>query len=83
MKIKKYLKKMTDYLNVDQQKFSNRKAYLEHILITLKKQKRKLKDQLKEETDEKRCKLLEEELDVVQTQRKKGLKILRALEKEQ
>jgi len=82
MKIKKYLKKMADYLNVDKQNFSNRKAYLEHILKMLKIRKRKLKDLLKDERDEKRGTSLKDELGVVQAQRKKGLKILRNLEKE-
>ena len=82
MKIKKYLKKMADYLDVDKQKYSSRKSCLEDILKKLKKRKRNLKEQLKNETSKKRIEALSEELQVVQTQRKKGLKALKELNEE-
>ncbi|MFC1748609.1 hypothetical protein ACFL2V_07360 [Pseudomonadota bacterium] len=82
MKIKKYLKKMAIYLNVDKQKYSKRKDCLEHVLKKLKKRKHELKNELKGETNDKRCKLLQEELNVVQSQRKKGLKALKELNRE-
>lgn len=82
MKIKKYLKKMTDYLDVNKQKYSSRKACLKQVLKQLKKRKLELKSQLKSEKSDKRCKSIKEELKVVQTQRKKGLKALKELQKE-
>lgn len=82
MKLKKYLTKMTDSLNVNKQKYSSRKACLKQVLKKLKKQKQELKSQLKNETSDKRCKSIKGELKVIQTQRKKGLKALKELQKE-
>ncbi len=82
MNIKKYLNKMTDYLDVDKRKYSSRTACIQQVLKELKKRKHELKAQLKTETRAKKCESLKTELSVVQAQRKKGIKALTALKKE-
>lgn len=79
MKVKKYLKKMADYLDDKKQKSTNQKNCIKQILKKLKKHKQELKEQLENETSDKRRKSIKKELDVIQTQRKKGLKALKEL----
>jgi len=79
MNVKKYLNKMTAYLDVDRQRCASHKACLELILKKLKKRKHEIKALLTEEGDAERRAALAEELSVVQAQRKKGLKALKLL----
>ncbi len=82
MNVKKYLKKMTDSLGLDRDRCRNRKACLELILKKLKKRKREIKILLSKEQSEEQLAILQQELSVIQAQRKKGLKALKAVDDE-
>jgi len=54
---------------------------LKAILKELKKKKRSLKEKLKNEEDEIKCLGIQRKLDVLSSQRKKGLSLIRELKK--
>jgi predicted nucleic acid-binding Zn-ribbon protein len=81
VKIKKYLNKMADYLNVEKRECANRKACIKKVLKALKERERGLKAKLAKENDSKQRKKLKEEIEVVHRQRNKGLKGLKELKK--
>ena len=79
MKIKKYLNKMADYLNVEKRKCANHKACLKKVVKALKERESSLMREVAKEKDVKKCKELNEEIVIVHKQRKKGVKALREL----
>jgi predicted nucleic acid-binding Zn-ribbon protein len=81
VKIKKYLNKMAEYLNVEKRECANRKACIKKVLKALKERQRSLKEKLAKEKDIKQRKKLKEEIEIVHRQRKKGLKGLQELKK--
>jgi predicted nucleic acid-binding Zn-ribbon protein len=81
VKIKKYLNKMTEYLNVDKRECASRKACIKKVIKALREREGSLKESLADEKDIKQCKKLKEEIAIVHRQRKKGLKALQELKK--
>lgn len=81
MNIKKYIKKMTAYLNVEKRKSLSQKKYIKKILKELKKRERTLSEDLSREKEIKKRKLLKEELEIIHQQRKKGIKALYEINK--
>lgn len=79
MKIKKYLNKMADYLNVEKRKCANHKACIKKVVKALKERESSLIKEVAKEKDAKKCKELNEEIAIVHKQRKKGVKALREL----
>ena len=73
---------MTAHLNVEKRKSLSRKKYLKIILKELKKREQTLEEQLSREKDINQRKQLNEELNIVHQQRKKGIKALREIKKE-
>lgn len=81
MKIKKYIRKMAEYLGVERDECSTRKACIKKVLKKLKKREHRLRDDLEETKNSKQRKKLKEEIEIVHQQRKKGIKALRELRK--
>ena len=79
MKIKKYLNKMADYLNVEKRKCVNHKTCIKKVVKALKERENNLMRELAEVKDAKKCTELNEEIAIVHRQRKKGIKALREL----
>lgn len=79
MKTPKLFKMAQQYLGGDAKKVKNQKACVKEILKKLKKKERALKNKLPMEKSGKQRKRIEQDLDIIYAQRKKGLKTLKAL----
>ena len=82
MKVKKFLRKMFDQLDIDQRKSASRKARIKRVLKALKHRQGEIKRSLEDERDAERRKRLKSELAVIRAQRKKALKVLRTLSRD-
>lgn len=79
MKTPKLFKMAQQYLGEDAKKAKQHKACIKEILKKLKKKERVLKDKLATEKSDKEKKHIEQDLDIIFAQRKKGLKTLKGL----
>ncbi|PJA32049.1 MAG: hypothetical protein CO187_06060 [Zetaproteobacteria bacterium CG_4_9_14_3_um_filter_53_7] len=82
MKFDKLLKKLKTYLNADAEKLRKKDEGLSRVLKKLKKKERNLKVKIVAEAGSEERELLEQELNVVHSQRKKGIELLSSLRKE-
>ncbi len=79
MKIKKFLDKVKDFLKLDNFQKSNKKKSVENFVKKLKIKKKQLSKAIKKELLKKKRKDIQEELDIVFLQIKKGKAILKKL----
>ncbi|MBC8210049.1 MAG: hypothetical protein H8E21_03205 [Gammaproteobacteria bacterium] len=79
---KKLLKRLADFFDMDVRAREQRKEELSELLTRLKQKEVSLKEELEQEKKENAIKKLEQKIDVVHTQRKKGVKILLELRNE-
>ncbi len=82
MKPEKMLTKLKDILSAERHAQLEKYASLEKVLIALRDEKRKLKKELAEATDEATRHDIAARLKIVSRQRKKGLKVLQELHEE-
>jgi len=75
----KLLKKVATFLEADKSKLQEQHDDLKAVLKKLKKKEVSLKKLLAKETNEKRQKQLKKDLAIIFVQRKKGIKLLKAL----
>ena len=75
-KIKKSLKKLKTYMDADAEQLRKEDDGLSKVLKKLKKRERHLKDLVAAEKDQEEREMLEQELKVVHSQRKKGVALL-------
>ncbi|ATX81500.1 hypothetical protein Ga0123462_0630 [Mariprofundus ferrinatatus] len=73
---KKLLKKLKTYLNAEADQLQQEDEGLSKVLKKLKKKENHLKELIASETDADEREMLEQELDVVHSQRKKGITLL-------
>jgi len=76
MKLSKLLKRLNDHLNMEKQQEHDRDEGLCKVLKKLKKKELKLHKKIEAEMDEDERRLLEQELQIVHSQREKGIRIL-------
>jgi len=79
---KKLLKKLTEFFGMDDRDREKRKDELNDLLSRLKQKEVELKAELESGQDEKPTDELAQKIDVVHTQRKKGLQMLKDLRNE-
>lgn len=82
MGIKKFIKSVTDYLGLDKLEEMGKKKSLKNILSKLKTRRVKILNSIKNREDESKYDELQEELDIVNLQIKKGKQILNKLQKQ-
>lgn len=74
---KKLLNKLTTFFDMDSRDRDKRKDELNDLLSRLKQKELELKAELESEQDELRKSSIAQNIDVVHTQRKKGLQMLK------
>ncbi|MEJ1384573.1 MAG: hypothetical protein RPU52_01890 [Candidatus Sedimenticola sp. (ex Thyasira tokunagai)] len=79
MKRKKLLKKLADYLSLDQRQLYKRREKLKNILKQLREKERKLQLEYKKEENESKRKRLSKEIDIIHAQRVKGINTVKKL----
>ncbi len=79
---KKLLKKLTDFFDLDVRARQKRKDELNELLSRLKIKEEELKTERDLETDEKQKSDLDKKIDLVHSQRKKGITLLKELNNE-
>jgi hypothetical protein len=79
---KKLLKKLTDFFDLDVRARQKRKDELNELLSRLKIKEEELKTERDLETDEKQKSHLDKKIDLVHSQRKKGITLLKELNNE-
>jgi len=77
MKQKKLLNKLKTFFDLDVREREKQKSDIKDILKKLKKRERKLKGKLDAENNAKKRKHLQQEIDVIYAQRKKGIKLIK------
>lgn len=77
MKQKKLLEKLKAFFDSDARERKKQEADVKDILKKLKKRERHLKEKLEDETDEEKRNRLQQKIDVVYAQRKKGIKLIK------
>lgn len=80
MTTSKLIDKLRDYLELDRRKQEDKHAKLRALLKKLKKKQRVLEEKLNQAPDAKTRKRLKTELRVLHAQRKKGVKLCRAID---
>ncbi|ATX80196.1 hypothetical protein Ga0123461_1783 [Mariprofundus aestuarium] len=78
---KKLLKKLKSYMNAEAEQLQQEDEGLSKVLKKLKKKEKHLKALIAAERDEDVREMLEQELNVVHSQRKKGITLLSSLRK--
>jgi Skp family chaperone for outer membrane proteins len=78
MGLEKMLDKLGDMLKPEASKKKNYRKKLKSLLKDLKRKEMKLKDKLEATDDERKRKRLQMELEIVHSQRKKGIQALEA-----
>lgn len=76
---KKLLQKLAEFFDMDSHARNKRKAELNELLKRLKEKEVSLKQEMEQQTDQKARDKLAQKIEVVHTQRKKGLAILKEL----
>lgn len=79
MKTKKLLENLKNHMIAERRDQLAKYDSIKHILKKLKKKENALKEELKEEQDEKARSRLQQEIDVIFAQRKKGVKLRKEL----
>ncbi len=79
MGYKKLLSKLSDFLDMDARSRNQRKDELNDLLTRLKQKELKLKDELAGEDKKDQRGKISQKIDVVHTQRKKGVQMLKEL----
>lgn len=77
MKQKKLLEKLRIFFDSDARERENQKADVKDILKKLKKKQRNLKDKLDAENDAEKRNRIQQKIDVVYAQRKKGIALIK------
>jgi predicted nucleic acid-binding Zn-ribbon protein len=77
MKQKKLLEKLMAFFDADAKSRKKQKSDIKIILKKLKKKERKLKEKLDSEKNVDMKKRLQQEIDIVYAQRKKGIKVIK------
>ena len=77
MKQKKLLEKLRIFFDSDARERENQKADVKDILKKLKKKERNLKDKLDAENDAEKRNRIQQKIDVVYAQRKKGIALIK------
>jgi len=78
---KKLLKKLKSYMNAEAEQLQQEDDGLSKVLKKLKKKEKHLKALIAAERDKDEREMLEQELNVVHSQRKKGITLLSSLRK--
>lgn len=73
---KKLLQKLSEFFNMDARNRAKHKEEMTELLARLKQKENELKSRLETETDETVKSELEQKIDLVHSQRKKGLAML-------
>ena len=81
MKTGELLTAITDIFDESGKKQRKQKKYLKEVLVGLKRKAKALRKRLANEKNEKDSKIIRKELCVICAQRKKGLKLLKRLNK--
>jgi len=82
MSVKKYLQNVAGKLGIDlSSKDESKKKSLKLLLRKLSERSKEIKKEIKKETKKEKQKDLNEELEIITIQRKKGVKILKELKK--
>ncbi len=79
MKQKKLLDKLKTFFDSDTREREKQKSDIKDILKKLKKRERKLKEKRDNEKNTDKRKHFQKEIDVIYTQRKKGIKLIKEL----
>jgi predicted nucleic acid-binding Zn-ribbon protein len=79
---KKLLKKLNSYINAEAEQLQHEDEGLSKVLKKLKKKEKHLKELVAAETDVDEREMLEQELKIVHSQRKKGIELLTQVRKE-
>lgn len=77
MKTRKLLARLMDYLDGDARQRRRERDDLLAVLDKLKRREKKLKRQLDDERDAERHATLQQEIDIIHAQRKKGVRLLK------
>lgn len=77
MKTRKLLAKLMDYLDGDARQRRRERDDLMAVLDKLKRREKKLKRHLDDERDAERRAALQQEIDIIHAQRKKGVRLLK------
>lgn len=80
MKLKKQLALLKRLLDTDLRKERQDRIELHHLLKRMKKKEKRLKVALEHETDPERARRLQQDIDVLHAQRKKGIASLKKAE---
>lgn len=81
MNISKLVKKAEAFVRSDEQKRKEKKAYLKQVIKKLRKHEKKLRDEYENSSDFEQSRQLKQEIALAYNQRKKGVKMLKALKK--
>lgn len=79
MKQKKLLEKLKSFFDADERERQEQKADIKKILKKLKKKERKFKEKLGNEKKQEKCTHIQQDIDVIYAQRKKGISLLKEL----
>lgn len=79
---KKLLSRLAEFFDMDDRSIHHKKDELNLLLSRLKLKETELKESLKTESDQEVCENLSQKIDVVHSQRKKGIRMLKELKKD-
>ena len=79
METKKLIDKMRGLLKLDREHQKKKRDKVRSLLKKLKKRQKELQERLKKEKDSEQKKRIQQNLKVVYTQRKKGIKLCKSL----
>lgn len=77
MKQKKLLDKLKTFFDSDERERKKQKSDIKDILKKLKKKERKLKEKLDDEKNAEKRNHIQQEIDIIYAQRKKGIKLIK------
>ncbi|MBL1142498.1 MAG: hypothetical protein HND53_10740 [Proteobacteria bacterium] len=77
MKQKKLLEKLKIFFDSNAREKKKQKSDVRNVLKKLKKRERQLKEKLELESNKAKQKRLQQKIDIVRAQRKKGIKIIK------
>ncbi len=77
MKQKKLLEKLKTFFDSDAREIAKQKSDIKDILKKLKKKERHLKQKLDAEHDEEKRNRIQQKIDIIYAQRKKGIKLIK------
>jgi len=81
MKTKKLIKKAQQLIHIGNNEHYDQTVSLKEVLKALKEKKVLLKEKLEQEQDKKKIKSINRKLEVISSQRKKGLNLIKKLKK--